>query len=174
MKLIELQNENVQLLKQYEVCRKKLNAKQIKFENLTKMMITEDYFNLNQKIKEKELELKQIKKKNEILLKVFSESKQNSKPKKNVINIKNKKNQSHNKKPITQDSIRKELFSKIQNLYELCLKKIEYPDNTNIKSKNKNKEDVIYMLTVIELLIVKLKSKLNVNDKSNKIKYELI
>ena len=173
-RLIELQNENVQLLKQYEVCRKKLNAKQIKFEDLTKMMITEDYFNLNQKIKEKELELKQIKKKNEILLKIFSESKQNSKPKKNVINIKNKKNQSHNKKPITQDSIRKELFSKIQNLYELCLKKIEYPDNTNIKSKNKNKEDVIYMLTVIELLIVKLKSKLNVNDKSNKIKYELI
>ena len=30
------------------------------------------------------------------------------------------------------------------------------------------------MLTVIELLIVKLKSKLNVNDRSNKLKYELI
>ena len=179
-RLMEFQNENVLLLKQYEDCRKKLNSTQIKFEQLMNKMITEDYFNLNKKIEEREFELNLLKKKNELLLKQVEDAKKSSKPKKNVINIKNKKSRSQNKKPITQESIRKELLSKIQKLYELCIKNIEVPNknndiNSDIKSdKNKINKDVIYMLAVIELFVVKLKSKLNVNDKSNILRYELI
>ena len=179
-RLMEFQNENVLLLKQYEDCRKKLNSTQIKFEQLMNKMITEDYFNLNKKIEEREFELNLLKKKNELLLKQVEDAKKSSKPKKNIINIKNKKSRSQNKKPITQESIRKELLSKIQKLYELCIKNIEVPNknndiNSDIKSdKNKINKDVIYMLAVIELFVVKLKSKLNVNDKSNILRYELI
>ena len=179
-RLMEFQNENVLLLKQYEDCRKKLNSTQIKFEQLMNKMITEDYFNLNKKIEEREFELNLLKKKNELLLKQVEDAKKSSKPKKNIINIKNKKSRSQNKKPITQESIRKELLSKIQKLYELCIKNIEVPNknndiNNDIKSdKNKINKDVIYMLAVIELFVVKLKSKLNVNDKSNILRYELI
>lgn len=179
-RLMEFQNENVLLLKQYEDCRKKFNSTQIKFEQLMNKMITEDYFNLSKKIDEREFELNLLKKKNELLLKQVEDAKKSSKPKKNVINIKNKKSRSHNKKPITQESIRRELLSKIQKLYELCIKNIEVPNknndiNSDIKSdKNKINKDVIYMLSVIELFVVKLKSKLNVNDKSNILRYELI
>ena len=179
-RLMEFQNENVLLLKQYEDCRKKLNSTQIKFEQLMNKMITEDYFNLNKKIEEREFELNLLKKKNELLLKQVEDAKKSSKPKKNIINIKNKKSRSQNKKPITQESIRKELLSKIQKLYELCIKNIEVPNknndiNSDIKSdKNKINKDVIYMLAVVELFVVKLKSKLNVNDKSNILRYELI
>ena len=179
-RLMEFQNENVLLLKQYEDCRKKLNSTQIKFEQLMNKMITEDYFNLNKKIEEREFELNLLKKKNELLLKQVEDAKKSSKPKKNIINIKNKKSRSQNKKPITQESIRKELLSKIQKLYELCIKNIEVQNknneiNNDIKSdKNKINKDVIYMLAVIELFVVKLKSKLNVNDKSNILRYELI
>ena len=114
------------------------------------------------------------------ILKQVEDAKKSSKPKKNIINIKNKKSRSQNKKPITQESIRKELLSKIQKLYELCIKNIEVQNknndiNSDIKSdKNKINKDVIYMLAVIELFVVKLKSKLNVNDKSNILRYELI
>ena len=179
-RLMEFQNENVLLLKQYEDCRKKLNSTQIKFEQLMNKMITEDYFNLNKKIEEREFELNLLKKKNELLLKQVEDAKKCSKPKNNVINIKNKKSRSQNKKPITQESIRKELLSKIQKLYELCIKNIEVQNknneiNNDIKSdKNKINKDVIYMLAVVELFVVKLKSKLNVNDKSNILRYELI
>ena len=179
-RLMEFQNENVLLLKQYEDCRKKLNSIQIKFEQLMNKMITEDYFNLSKKIDEREFELNLLKKKNELLLKQVEDAKKSSKPKKNVINIKNKKSRSQNKKPITQESIRKELLSKIQKLYELCIKNIEVQNknndiNNDIKSdKNKINKDVIYMLAVVELFVVKLKSKLNVNDKSNILRYELI
>ena len=179
-RLMEFQNENVLLLKQYEDCRKKLNSTQIKFEQLMNKMITEDYFNLNKKIEEREFELNLLKKKNELLLKQVEDAKKSSKPKKNIINIKNKKSRSQNKKPITQESIRKELLSKIQKLYELCIKNIEVQNknneiNNDIKSdKNKINKDVIYMLAVVELFVVKLKSKLNVNDKSNILRYELI
>ena len=179
-RLMEFQNENVLLLKQYEDCRKKLNSTQIKFEQLMNKMITEDYFNLSKKIDEREFELNLLKKKNELLLKQVEDAKKSSKPKKNIINIKNKKSRSQNKKPITQESIRKELLSKIQKLYELCIKNIEVQNknneiNNDIKSdKNKINKDVIYMLAVVELFVVKLKSKLNVNDKSNILRYELI
>ena len=115
-RLMEFQNENVLLLKQYEDCRKKLNSTQIKFEQLMNKMITEDYFNLNKKIEEREFELNLLKKKNELLIKQVGDAKKCSKPKNNVINIKNKKSRSQNKKPITQESIRKELLSKIQKL----------------------------------------------------------
>ena len=172
-RLIELQNENVQLLRQYEIARKKLSAKQIKFQEMLEIFFADDYYDLTNKIKEREIELNHIKKKNELLKKQYTEAKANLKLKNNFINIKQRKIRGLNKEPITQDSVRKELFSKIERLYELCLQNTENP-NSNKLLKDKTKKDVIHMMTVIEFFIVKLKSKLNFNDKSNMAKYDLM
>ena len=93
--------------------------------------------------------------------------------KKNVVNIKQKRNKSLNKKPITKESLRKELLKKIENIYELCVKNIE--DRQRFEDyEQKFKKDIIFMLTVIELFVVYLKSKLNFNDKSDIAKYDLM
>ena len=172
-RLTELQNENVQLLRQYEIARKKLSAKKIKYQEIREFIYEDGYYDLIERIKERELELNQIKKKYESLIKFISEAKKHSNQKSNVINIKQKRNRSLNKTPVTQESIRKELFSKIENLYEVCLNNIENP-NSNILLKDKTKKDVIYKLKIIEFFVVNLKSKLNFKDKSNITKYELM
>ena len=171
-RLVELQNENIQLLKQYQSAENKLFAKKIKINEITESMTTKDFNDLNKRIKEREMILIQIKKKNEALIKQYSEENQNLKPKKIIINIKQKKSRSINKKPITQDSIRKELFSKIEHLYELCVNNIEIENNYILN--NKNKKNIIFKLKVIEFCIVNLKTKLNFKDKSNLAQYDLI
>ena len=172
-RLQELQNENIQLLKQYEISRKKLYAKKIKYDELFEYKIGDDYNDLNNRIKQKEMILNQKKIKYEKLLKQFSDTKKNLIEKENTINNKQKRRKSCNKKPITHESIRKELFTKIEKLYELCLNNIE---NKNYFEyyRDKSRKDYIFMLSVIEFFIVDLKSKLNFNDKSDLVKYDLI
>ena len=172
-RLIELQNENVQLLRQYEISRKKLSAKKIKFKEIRDFIYEDGYYDLIDRIKEREAELNQIKKKYESLINFCIETKKHLNQKSNVINIKQKKTRSLNRTPITQESIRKELFSKIENLYEVCLKNIENPDS-NPLLKDKTKKDIIYKLKIIEFFIVNMKSKLNFKDKSNIARYELM
>ena len=172
-RMLELQNENVQSLRQYEIVIKKLIAKRIKYQEIMENISADDYYDLNRKIQEREIELAQIKKKNESLIKQCSDAKKISKQKKNVIINNQKKIRGLNKEPITLDSIRRELFSKIEDLYELCLNNIENPNN-NALLKGKIRKDFIYKMTVIEFFIVSLKSKLNFNDRSNIFKYDLM
>ena len=172
-RLQELQNENIQLLRQYEISRKKLYAKKLKYDELFEYKTGDDYNDLNIRIKQKEVILNQKKKKYEKLLKQFSNAKKYLIEKENTINIKQKKSKSYNKKPITHESIRKELYSKIENLYELCSKNMQEQKYFQIY-RDKSRKDYIFMLTVIEFFIVDLKSKLNFNDRSDLIKYDLI
>ena len=172
-RLQELENENVQLLRQYEISRKKLYTKKLKYNEIFGYRIGDDYNYLINKIKEKEMILNQKKKKYEKLLKQISITKKNLKENQNKINIKQKNNKSYNKKSLNQESLRKELFSKIENLYELCSKNIENQKYFKVYL-DKSKKDYIFMLTVIEFFIVDLKSKLNFNDKSDLTKYDLM
>ena len=173
-RLVELQNENVQLLKQYQNTRKKLLAKKFKYEEIMENIIEDALYDLNKRIKEKEIFLNQEKKKNELLMKQLSEDKKKLKGKIVVINIKQKKGASKKNKLITLDYVRKELFSKIDKLYKLCAANIEDSNNYIFITNHKNKADVIFKLKIIEYFIVNLKSKLNFNDKSDIIKYDLM
>ena len=172
-RLSELQNENIQLLHQYEVSRKKLFAKRLKYKNIFDNRIGTDYEDINNRIRQREIRLNQVMKKHENFLKQFEYAKKSLVEKKNVVNIKQKRNKSLNKKPITKESLRKELLKKIENIYELCVKNIE--DRQRFEDyEQKFKKDIIFMLTVIELFVVYLKSKLNFNDKSDIAKYDLM
>ena len=62
-RLVELQNENVQLLKQYQNTRKKLLAKKFKYDEIMENIIEDALYDLNKRIKEKEIFLNQEKKK---------------------------------------------------------------------------------------------------------------
>ena len=172
-RLNELQNENIQLLHQYEVSRKKLFAKRLKYKDIFDNRIGTDYEDINNRIRQREIRLNQVMKKHENFLKQFEYAKKSLVEKKNVVNIKQKRNKSLNKKPITKESLRKELLKKIENIYELCVKNIE--DRQRFEDyEQKFKKDIIFMLTVIELFVVYLKSKLNFNDKSDIAKYDLM
>jgi hypothetical protein len=172
-RLIEFQNENIQLLRQYELTRKKLIDKRLKYKTIFENRANSIYEELDEKIKQNEIRLNQVKNKNELLLIQCAIATNRLKAQKNVVNIKQKKSKSIKKKIITQESIRRELFVKIENLYELCLNHFEKP-NKFLEYKDKFKKDIIYMLTVIELFIVYLKSKLNFNDKSDILKFDLM
>ena len=172
-RLIEFQNENIQLLRQYELSRKKLIDKRLKYKTIFENRANSIYEELDEKIKQNEIRLNQVKNKNELLLIQCAIATNRLKAQKKVVNIKQKKSKSLKKKIITQESIRRELFVKIENLYELCLNHFEKP-NKFLEYKDKFKKDNIYMLTVIELFIVYLKSKLNFNDKSDILKFDLM
>ena len=172
-RLIEFQNENIQLLRQYELTRKKLIDKRLKYKTIFENRANSIYEELDEKIKQNEIRLNQVKNKNELLLIQCAIATNRLKAQKKVVNIKQKKSKSLKKKIITQESIRRELFVKIENLYELCLNHFEKP-NKFLEYKDKFKKDIIYMLTVIELFIVHLKSKLNFNDKSDILKFDLM
>ena len=172
-RLIEFQNENIQLLRQYELTRKKLIDKRLKYKTIFENRANSIYGELDEKIKQNEIRLNQVKNKNELLLIQCAIATNRLKAQKKVVNIKQKKSKSLKKKIITQESIRRELFVKIENLYELCLNHFEKP-NKFLEYKDKFKKDNIYMLTVIELFIVYLKSKLNFNDKSDILKLDLM
>ena len=172
-RLIEFQNENIQLLRQYELTRKKLIDKRLKYKTIFENRANSIYGELDEKIKQNEIRLNQVKNKNELLLIQCAIATNRLKAQKKVVNIKQKKSKSLKKKIITQESIRRELFVKIENLYELCLNHFEKP-NKFLEYKDKFKKDIIYMLTVIELFIVYLKSKLNFNDKSDILKFDLM
>ena len=172
-RLNELQNENIQLLHQYEVSRKKLFAKRLKYKDIFDNRIGTDYEDINNRIRQREIRLNQVMKKHENFLKQFEYAKKSLVENKNVVNIKQNRNKSLNKKPITKESLRKELLKKIENIYELCVKNIE--DRQRFEDyEQKFKKDIIFMLTVIELFVVYLKSKLNFNDKSDIAKYDLM
>ena len=172
-RLIEFQNENIQLLRQYELTRKKLIDKRLKYKTIFENRANSIYEELDEKIKQNELRLNQVKNKNELLLIQCAIATNRLKAQKKVVNIKQKKSKSLKKKITTQESIRRELFVKIENLYELCLNHFEKP-NKFLEYKDKFKKDIIYMLTVIELFIVYLKSKLNFNNKSDILKFDLM
>ena len=172
-RLNELQNENIQLLHQYEVSRKKLFAKRLKYKDIFDNRIGTDYEDINNRIRQREIRLNQVMKKHENFLKQFEYAKKSLVENKNVVNIKQKRNKSLNKKPITKESLRKELLKKIENIYELCVKNIENRQRFE-DYEQKFKKDIIFMLTVIELFVVYLKSKLNFNDKSDIAKYDLM
>ena len=172
-RLIEFQNENIQLLRQYELTRKKLIDKRLKYKTIFENRANSIYEELDEKIKQNEIRLNQVKNKNELLLIQCAIATNRLKAQKKVVNIKQNKSKSLKKKIITQESIRRELFVKIENLYELCLNHFEKP-NKFLEYKDKFKKDIIYMLTVIELFIVYLKSKLNFNDKSDILKFDLM
>ena len=172
-RLIEFQNENIQLLRQYELTRKKLIDKRLKYKTIFENRANSIYEELDEKIKQNEIRLNQVKNKNELLLIQCAIATNRLKAQKKVVNIKQKKSKSLKKKIITQESIRRELFVKIENLYELCLNHFEKP-NKFLEYKDKFKKDIIYMLTVIELFIVYLKSKLNFNNKSDILKFDLM
>ena len=172
-RLNELQNENIQLLHQYEVSRKKLFAKRLKYKDIFDNRIGTDYEDINNRIRQREIRLNQVMKKHENFLKQFEYAKKSLLEKKNVVNIKQNRNKSLNKKPIKKETLRKELLKKIENIYELCVKNIE--DRQRFEDyEQKFKKDIIFMLTVIELFVVYLKSKLNFNDKSDIAKYDLM
>lgn len=172
-RLIEFQNENIQLLRQYELTRKKLIDKRLKYKTIFENRANSIYEELDEKIKQNEIRLNQVKNKNELLLIQCAIATNRLKAQKKVVNIKQKKSKSLKKKIITQESIRRELFVKIENLYELCLNHFE-KSNKFLEYKDKFKKDIIYMLTVIELFIVYLKSKLNFNNKSDILKFDLM
>ena len=76
------------------------------------------------------------------------------------------------KKNLKTESKSKELLTKIENIFDLCISNIENPKKLE-EYKQKSK-DIISMLTVIELFVVILKSKLNFKDKSDLQKYDLM
>ena len=171
-RLNELQSENIQLLHQYEISRKKLFAKRLRHKDIFENKVGLDYEDINNRIIQREIRLNQVKKKNENFLKQYDLAKKSLVEKKNI-NIKQKNNWTLKKSPITQESVRKELLTKIENIYELCVKNIEDPKKVE-DYKQQPKKDIIFMLTVIELFVVVLKSKLNFNDKSDILKYDLM
>ena len=170
-RLNELQNENIQLLHQYEISRKKLFAKKLKYKDLFENKIGLDSEDINNKIKFREIRLNQLKKKNENFLKQYDLAIK-SLPEKKSVNIKPKKNLSLRKNSIIPESKRKELLTKIEKIFDLCINNVENPSGFE-EYKQKSK-DIISMLTVIELFVVILKSKLNFKDKGDILKYDLM
>ena len=170
-RLQELQTENIQLLRQYELARQKMFEKNIKLNKLIDDMAENDLDNLILTIEKKEIALIRLKKKNEILKKMYCDSIKNKGINHNII-IKQKK-LNYKNKPMNKDTLRKLLFSKVENLFLLCIANLEYPKSLQ-ENKDKSKKDIIYMLTVIEFCIDNLKSKLNFKDKSDLTKYDLM
>lgn len=169
-RLNELQNGNIQLLHQYEISRKKLFAKKLKYKDIFENKVGLDSEDINNKIKYREIRLNQLKKKNENFLKQYDLTINNLEEKKNI-NNKSKKVMNL-KKNLKTESKSKELLTKIENIFDLCISNIENPKKLE-EYKQKSK-DIISMLTVIELFVVILKSKLNFKDKSDLQKYDLM
>ena len=169
-RLNELQNGNIQLLHQYEISRKKLFAKKLKYKDIFENKVGLDSEDINNKIKYREIRLNQLKKKNENFLKQYDLTINNLEEKKSI-NNKSKKVMNL-KKNLKTESKSKELLTKIENIFDLCISNIENPKKLE-EYKQKSK-DIISMLTVIELFVVILKSKLNFKDKSDLQKYDLM
>ena len=169
-RLNELQNGNIQLLHQYEISRKKLFVKKLKYKDIFENKVGLDSEDINNKIKYREIRLNQLKKKNENFLKQYDLTINNLEEKKNV-NNKSKKVMNL-KKNLKTESKSKELLTKIENIFDLCISNIENPKK--LEEYKQKPKDIISMLTVIELFVVILKSKLNFKDKSDLQKYDLM
>ena len=76
------------------------------------------------------------------------------------------------KKNLKTESKSKELLTKIENIFDLCISNIENPKK--LEEYKQKPKDIISMLTVIELFVVILKSKLNFKDKIDLQKYDLM
>ena len=170
-RLNELQNGNIQLLHQYEISRKKLFAKKLKYKDIFENKVGLDCEDLNNKIKYREIRLNQLKKKNENFLKQKDLAIKSLAEKKNV-NIKPKKTFNLKKNQITKESKRKDLLTKIEKIFNLCMNNVENPKKYE-EYKQKSK-DIISMLIVIEIFVVILKSKLNFKEKTDMLKYDLM
>lgn len=180
-RLHELENENIQLLKEYNVKQRQLNQLKKEHYFTYKDRMENNNGNINL-IKERELELQSIISRHELLKNQLSDIKKGKYLNKyntnsnNNINInkfgsklKLKKNNKSN-----SPSLSKEVLLKIENLYNKC--KINEPKKKekNKKKNNNIKEEIIFMLTYIESCIDRLMTQFksyNTIDYSN---YELM
>ena len=179
--LNEIEFENIQLINEFNVLQKILNKLKMNYNIIIEEKNEHDV-NVINKIKLREYELKEIIKRNELLRNQISdmkkEKKNNNNNSSNILYFKNRQKYENNtnNKDIFPSSVTdsKDLYSRIENIYNL-FKKNDSTKKDKKKKLNKNKkEDIIHMLTYIENNIDKLNNKFityNINDYKN---YELM
>lgn len=187
-RLRELENENIQLLNQYNVLQKYLNEEKREYNQILEERAESEIININY-IKEKEYELKEIIKRNEVLKNIIIDMKKGKyfKKKNNDNNIKT--NNIHRNKiklrnnnnnisiSISPFSISKDLYLRIENLYNKCkmndsAKKEKEKEKK--KKTNNYKEEIIHMLSYIEWCIDRLKNKFRIYNRYDYPNHDLL
>ena len=181
-RLRQFENENIQLLNQYNLLQKYLNEEKREYITLLNEKAESDLININY-IKGKEYELKEIIKRNEVLKNIIMDMKTGKYFRKKNNNIQNNninsnkskmKNYNINISSSSPFSVSKELYSRIEDLYNKC----KSYDNTIKKTKKKklinNKEEIISMLSYIECSIDKLKNKFRMYNRLDYRGHEMV
>jgi hypothetical protein len=145
-RLHDFENENIQLLNQYNLLQKYLNEEKREYIKLLNEKTESDIININY-IKGKEYELKEIIKRNEVLKNIVADMKTGKffRKKNNNVNNIQTNNINRNKVKlknyninisISPFSLSKELYNRIEDLYNKC----KINDNT-IKKNKKEKSN---------------------------------
>ena len=179
-RLEELENENIQLLKEYNAKQRQLNQLKKEYYFIYKDRMENNNGNINL-IKEREIELKSAISRHELLENQLSDIKKgkylynyNYNNYSNNINKFGSKIKLKNNNKSNSPSLSKEVISKIENLYNKC--KINEPKkkDKNKKKNNNIKETMIYMLSYIENCIDKLMTQFRSYNTIGYSNYELM
>lgn len=179
-RLQELENENIQLLKEYNVKQRQLNQlkKEHYFTYKDRMENNNGSINL---IKDRELELQGIANRHELLKRQLSDIKKGTYLNKYNYNydinysnkfgskIKLKNNYKNN-----SSTLSKELILKIENLYNKCIINEPKKKEKNKKKTNNIKEEIIFMLSYIENCIDRLMTQFRNYNTIGYSNYELM
>ena len=174
-RLHEFENENIQLLEQYNSLQKQLNKLKMYYIKIKNEKNENNIYILN-RIKLKEYELKEEIKRNELLKNQISDMKKGKyfiRKNNNFSNKYKKKKYKQNNNDSTSFSLGKQLYLRVLNLYNLFQKNYSETNEKTIKFNN-YKEEIIYMLSYIERKIDMLEDKFSVYNKSDYSNYELM
>ena len=174
-RLREFENENMQLLEQYNSLQKQLNKLKMYYNKIKKEKNENNIYLIN-KIKLKEYELKEEIKRNELLKIQVSDMKKGKyiTKKNNNFSTNFKKNKyKRNNNTSTSFFLGKQLFLRVLNLYNF-MQKNDSEINEKTMKFNNYKEQIIYMLSYIERKIDILEDKFSAYYKSDYSNYELM
>jgi len=177
-RLNEIEFENIQLINEFNILQKNLNRLRMQYDIILEERNEHDINTIN-KIKLREYELKEIIKTNELLKNQISYLK-DKKPNTNISNnflykYRNAHQSINNidNNNIYHFTISKDIYIRIENIYNLIKKHFSKKKEKKKKLNNK-KEDVIHMLTYIENNIDKLNNKFRVYNNNDYKNYELM
>ena len=179
-RLNELENENILLLKEYNVKQRQLNQLKKEHYLIYKDRMENNNGNMNL-LKEREIEFQSVISRHELLKKQLSDIKKGKYLNKynynynyNNINKFGSKIKLKNNYKNNSSSLSKEVLLKIENLYNKCFINEPKKKEKNKKKINSIKEEIIYMLSYIESCIDKLMTQFRSYNTVGYSNYELM
>ena len=178
-RLEELENENIQLLKEYNTKQRQLNQLKKEHYFIYKDRMENNNGSINL-IKDREFELQGVISRHELLKNQLSDIKKGKYLNNYNINYSNNINKFGSKIKLKNNykrnspTLSKEVLSKIENLYNKCIINEPKKKDKNKKKNNNIKEEIIFKLSYIENCIDKLMTQFRSYNTIGYSNYELM